>query len=90
MNEPPDEIKERLLFLLHRAFVEVRLLCGATRAEQAADLADAVELIPGMIKNWHDGDLDKIKSFLKTYHDKHPGWGFNFISRLEDQGPLPF
>jgi hypothetical protein len=90
MNEPPEEIKERLLYILHRGFVEVRLLCSSGRNTQAADLADALELIPGMIKNWHPEDISKIKTLLKTYQDKHTGWGFDFIAQLEDKDPPPF
>jgi hypothetical protein len=57
MNEPPEDIKLRLLFILHRGLVEARLLAGADRSKQVFDLADALELIPGMLKDWHDGDL---------------------------------
>ncbi len=90
MKEPPDDIKLRLLFILHRGFVEARLLAGANRNKQVFDLADALELIPGMLKDWHDGDLEKIRFLLKTYQDKYPGWGFNFLARLSDQDPLDF
>ena len=90
MKEPPEDIKLRILFILHRGFVEARLLAGANKSKQVFDLADALELIPGMLKNWHDGDLEQVKALLKTYQDKYPVGGFNFLSRLSDQNPLEF
>jgi len=90
MNEPPEDIKLRLLFILHRGFVEARLLAGANKASQVFDLADALELVPGMLKDWHDGDLEQVRSLLKTYQDKYPVGGFDFLARLGEQGPLPF
>lgn len=90
MKEPPENIKLRLLFILHRGFVEARLLAGANKNKQVFDLADALELISGMLKNWHDGDLEQVRLLLKTYQDKYPTGGFDFLSRLSDQNPLEF
>lgn len=90
MKEPPDQIKLRLLFVLHRGFVEARLLAQANKDRQIFDLADALELIPGMLKNWQDGDLERIRFLLKTYQDKYPGGGFDFLGRLADHPPLDF
>jgi hypothetical protein len=90
MKEPPENIKLRLLFILHRGFVEARLLAGGNKTQQVFDLADALELIPGMLKNWQEGDLERVRSLLKTYQDKYPIGGFNFICRLDSQEPLQF
>jgi len=90
MKEPPDDIKIRLLFILHRGLVEIRLLAQAHKDRQIFDLADALELIPGMVKNWQEGDLERVRSLLKTYQDKYPVGGFDFASRLGDQPPLEF
>jgi len=90
MKEPPEDIKLRLLFILHRAFVEARLLAGGNKGRQVCDLADALELIPGMLKNWQDGDLERVRSLLKTYQDKYPVGGFDFLARLGEQPPLEF
>ena len=90
MKEPPEDIKLRLLFILHRGFVEARLLAGGNKSRQVFDLADALELIPGMLKNWQDEDLEQVRSLLKTYQDKYPGGGFDFLARLGDQNPLEF
>lgn len=90
MNEPPDDIKLRLLFILHRGFVEARLLAGANKSNQIFDLADTLELIPGMLKDWHEGNLEQVRSLLKTYQEKYPVGGFDFLARLGDQPPLEF
>jgi hypothetical protein len=90
MKEPPDDIKLRLLFILHRGFVEARLLAGANNSKQVFDLADALEPIPGMLKDWHDGNLDQVRFLLKTHQDKYPVGGFDFLARLSDKYPLPF
>ena len=90
MKQPTDDIKLRLLFILHRGFVETRLLTQANKGRQIFDLADALELIPGMLKNWQDGDLERVRSLLKTYQDKYPVGGFDFLARLGDQPPLEF
>ncbi len=84
MKELSPEIKNQLLYILHRGFVEVRQLGGLGKNQQIVDLADALELIPGMINNWRDGDLDKIKSYLTTYQNKYKGeYGYNFLERVE-------
>ena len=90
MNEPPEDIRLRLLYILHRGLVEIRLLAGANRSQQAFDLADALELIPGMLKDWHDDDTKQVRSLLKTYHDKYPVGDFDFLARLGDKPPLDF
>ena len=90
MKEPPDDIKLCLLFILHRAFVETRLLAGANRSKQVSDLADAMELIPGMLRDWHEDYLEQVRMLLKTYQEKYPVAGFDFLGRLEDMNPLEF
>ena len=89
MREPPQEVKLRLLFILHRGFVEARLLAAGSKAQQIFDLSDALELIPGMISNWEDKNLDQVRSMLENYQKKYSG-GFDFLSRLADQSPLEF
>jgi hypothetical protein len=90
MTEPSEDLKLRLLFILHRGLVEVRLLAGTNKSNQVFDLADALELIPGMLKDWHDDDFDRITTLLKTYQDKYSVGGFDFLARLSKQDPLPF
>jgi len=55
MKEPPEDTKLRLLFILHRGLVEVRLLAGGNKTKQVFDLADALELISGMLKDYRAG-----------------------------------
>ena len=90
MNEPPDEIKLRLLFILHRGFVEARLLAGAGKTKQVFDLSDTLELIPGMLQNWQDGDWQTVRTLLKTYQEKYPIGRFDYMAHLSDQDVPPF
>ena len=90
MREPTDEIKLCVLFLLHRGLVEIRLLTGENKSRQAFDLADSLEVIPGMLKNWHEGAFNQIRLLFDTYQKKYPGEGFDFLSRLDDGNALPF
>jgi len=90
MKEPPDDIKLRLLFILHRGFVEARLLAAADKSKQIFDVADALELIPGMLKDWQNEDLDRIRSLLTAHQEKHPVGGFDFHARLDERDVLTF
>jgi len=90
MIEPSNTIKAKLLFILHRGLVEVRLLTAANKTQQIFDLADALEPIPAMMKDWHENDLSKVRSLLVQYQSKYVGCGFDFVSRLETDPPPSF
>ena len=67
-----DDHRRKLCDLMHYAFVEIRLLGWAGKAEQAADLADAFHNLPtGM---WDDDfSLEFFRdSFLAAYQEKYP------------------
>jgi len=72
MTEPNTETKKRLLFILHRAWVEARELAGMKKSEQLYDLADAVHPIPAYMSRWRPEDLEAIRFNLKTYCEKYP------------------
>jgi len=72
MIEPPDDIKNRLLFIQHRAWHEVRDLAKTGRNEQLCDLSDAVEGIAAYMSRWRNEDLQMIRFNLQTYLDKYP------------------
>jgi len=90
MKEPPDDIKLKLLFILHQGFVEARLLALAKKHDQLHDLADAMELIPGMMKDWDEHRMGEIRELLKTYQLKHSEWRFDYLARLDNQEPFAF
>ena len=80
------DVKKRLLHILHRGFVEARLLASAGNHQQLFDLADALETIPGCIDQWQDEHLDSIRFNLRTYQEKYPQ-AFDYLAYLEDYPP---
>src|ERR1051325_6485709 len=69
---PTDAQRRKLCEMMYYAFVEVRLLGWAGKAEQAADLADAFHNLPrGM---WQDDfSLQFFRdSFVAVYQKKYP------------------
>jgi len=66
------DLERRLLFILHRGFVESRLLANAGMQQQIFDLADALEPIPGWMLTWESRRLDEVRELLRVYETKHP------------------
>jgi hypothetical protein len=81
--ELTDDLRRRILFILHRGFTEARNLAYAGRAEQIADLADALEIIPGMLLKWDAGQWDMLRFVLKTYEDKYPTGRYDYTPYLD-------
>jgi hypothetical protein len=79
----PEDVRVRLLFVLHRGLVEARLLAQARKHEQLFDLADALEPIPGYMSRWEESHLSAIRFNLKTYRDKHPSSSFDYLQYLD-------
>lgn len=82
--ELTDDLRRRILFILHRGFTEVRnlaLIGGST--EQIADLADALEIIPGMLLRWDADQWDMLRFVLKNYEDKYPTGRFDYTPYLD-------
>ena len=84
MNE---ELRRRLLFILHRGLVEARLLAQAQKHEQLFDLADAIEPFPGYMDNWESPHIEAIRFNLKKYREKYPSPSFDYIRYLEIDPP---
>jgi hypothetical protein len=70
---PNDKQREALGDMMHRAFVEIRALGWAGRAEQAADLADAFHNLPKEMYGWGRWDVGTFRAMLKHYQDKYGG-----------------
>lgn len=87
MIEHSIEPKRRLLSILHRGFVEARLLASAEKHQQLFDLADALETIPGCIDHWQDEHFDSIRFNLRTYREKYGSQAFDYLAYLEDYPP---
>jgi hypothetical protein len=82
----PSNLQRRLLFIIHRALVEIRLLAQAGRTQQAFSLADALEPLPGWLVAWRDEYLEEVHSNLETYASKYPD-AFDYISFIDKHKP---
>ena len=82
-------LNRRLLFILHRGWVEARLLAQRKRFDQLYDLADALEPVSGYMNDWKDEDLESILFNLATYQKKHGTTdSFDYLSMLQgDEEP---
>jgi hypothetical protein len=78
----------RLLFILHRGLTEARNLGYAGRSEQVAELADALELLPGLLLRWDGESMSLLRHLLKTYEDKFPTGRYDYTPYL-DRWPVP-
>ncbi len=87
MNEVPENLSKRLLFILHLGFVELRKIALATGQEQSADLADALELLPRYVEHCNPEDMELFRFVLKNYQDKYPGGTFDYLKYLEQYDP---
>lgn len=88
MTEPNDNLRKRLLFILHRGWVEARELAGLKKYEQLYDLADALHEIPAYMTRWRVENLEELRANLKAYCDKYPGSSkryqyLEFLDRFE-------
>jgi hypothetical protein len=86
MNPTQQDIKKRLLYILHLGLTEIRNLALAAKHEQIADLADALEILPGFVNQCSENDLDLIRFVLKTYQDKYHS-AFDYPARFDHYEP---
>jgi len=92
MAEPNTDLRKRLLFILHRGWVEARELAGLKKSEQLYDLADALHEIPAYMTRWRAEDLEELRSNLKTYCDKYPNSAkrYQYLEFLDQFEPPNF
>lgn len=88
MPEVQDQQTTRLLFILHRGFVESRALALAKRDQQLAELADIMEVVPGYIHCPDEEDLEIIRLGLQKYQDKYPSHLFDYVGYLSGDEPV--
>jgi hypothetical protein len=86
MNATQQDLKKRLLYILHLGLTEIRNLALAGEHEQIADLADAMEILPGFVHECSEEDLELIRFVLKTYQDKYHS-AFDYPARFEHHEP---
>jgi hypothetical protein len=63
--------------------VEARLLAYGGHTEQLADLADALEIVPGMLLRWDADQWELLRYVLKNYEDKYPAGRFDYTQYLD-------
>lgn len=87
ITAPPD-LTGRILYILYRGLTEIRNLGYGGRSEQIAELADALELLPGMLVRWDDKSLEMLQFVLSDYERKYPVGRYDYTPYL-DKWPVP-
>ncbi|MFA6046987.1 MAG: hypothetical protein WC718_18540 [Phycisphaerales bacterium] len=82
------QLERPLLLILHRGWVEARLLALGQKHQQLFELADAMEQLPWLVNNWKDEHLEAIRGNLKTYEDKYLGSRFDYLRYLDSDSPF--
>jgi hypothetical protein len=88
MKTIDEDLGRRLLFILHRGLVQTRNLALAAQNEQIADLADALEILPGLLDRGDENDLETVRFALRNFQDKYPGSAYDFLASLDHNAPL--
>lgn len=83
-NLAPAEVQARLLYVLHRAFVEARNLALQGDRQELYDLADTFEVVPALMACWDETTLGRIRSILAGYQSAHPRSGYEYVSLLDE------
>jgi hypothetical protein len=83
MQSIPEALFRKLCYILHRGFVESRELARMKNDEQAHDLADTFEVMPGYLADWNDESLALIRSHLESYQSKHGRESFDYLGVLD-------
>jgi hypothetical protein len=78
-----DIMFQKLCFVLHRGFLEVRSLALTNSREQLFDLADTLEELPGLLPAWSDEHLPLLRRLLERYEKKYQGRASEFLSILD-------
>jgi len=74
-----DDQTQRLLEVLHRGFEQIRNLALGCGQEKIADLADALEVIP-LVMRGVAGDQELIHVVLEGYKEKYPNESHYVVS----------
>jgi hypothetical protein len=83
MKRLPDVLLRKMCYIFHRGFVEARLLALQKKDEQAHDLADAFEVVPGCLPDWNEESLALVRSYLEPYEKKYGPLAFDYLSILD-------
>lgn len=86
MVKNPADRTDRLLYTLHRGLVELRLLALARGDQQSADLADALEDLPEMLRAGDPCVLESAARELARYSLRYHS-NFDYESYLNEGHP---
>jgi hypothetical protein len=88
MDNLDNKLLLRLLFILHRGWVEARMLTQGQRWQQLYDLTDTLELLPSAITRWTPDELQATRENLVAYETKYPE-AFKYAQHLDLNSPPP-
>ncbi len=89
MNNPDPILLLRLLFILHRGWIEARLLAQGQHWQQLYDLTDALEPLPAALTRWNDEELEATRFNLTAYETKYLETTFQYSQYLDLTAPPP-
>jgi hypothetical protein len=81
------EDERKLLYFLHRALVQARMMATANNHEQLRDLFDAIELIPSYLHHKDASLLTIIQSEVEAYHKKYRAMGTDCLGDWDVEPP---
>jgi hypothetical protein len=87
MSQIRPDLAKRLLFILHRGLTEARILALGAEQSQIAGLADALEILPGIIDHCDDDRFELIRFVLRNYTEKYPSSTYDYSAYLEKHEP---
>jgi hypothetical protein len=80
----------RLLNVLHHGLVELRNLSYAGRTQEAAELADRLEIIPVYLAKWQDSFWDEIRGSLLEYQRRASRSVYDYTLFMDNDPPPDF
>lgn len=84
-----DSTKQRLLYILHRGWVEARLLAMKGDNKQAEELADMLEIVPSIIAFDKIEDLVLLRQSFQDYSAKFAS-RFDYSALLDSDPPSAY
>jgi hypothetical protein len=78
----PNTLRKKLYAILHRSFVESRNLALARNCQQLYDLADTFEVVPPLLENGDDKQLETLRGILAAYQAKYPQTASDYLAIL--------
>jgi hypothetical protein len=88
MKTPPAQLLHKMLYILHEGLSDLRYMARDGKGQQACDLADTLENIPGFLANWEDHYLEQIRTQLEHYQAKYKDASWhNYARYLGDESP---